>query len=99
MQKLVLAAMLAVFAAAPAMAENSQQNKMKECNASAKDKKLEGDARKSFMSECLSAASTEGKKELTTQQEKMKNCNADAKKKALKADDRRKFMSECLSAK
>jgi hypothetical protein len=30
-----------------------QQQKMKACNADAGKKKLEGDARKTFMSECL----------------------------------------------
>lgn len=38
-------------AAAPA---NSQQEKMKTCNADAKAKGLKGDARKTFMSSCLS---------------------------------------------
>jgi len=41
------------FALAPAaLAVTAQQNKMKECNAQAGDKK--GDERKAFMKECLS---------------------------------------------
>ena len=36
-----------------APAANSQQEKMKTCNAQAKEQKLSGDARKSFMSSCL----------------------------------------------
>ena len=64
---------------------------MKECNASATDKK--GDERKAFMKECLSAKPAA---KSTTQQEKMKSCNKDAGEKALKGDDRKKFMSECL---
>jgi hypothetical protein len=32
---------------------NSQQQKMKDCNASAKTQALTGDARKQFMSNCL----------------------------------------------
>jgi len=85
------------FAGAPAFAANNQQNKMKECNAEAKEKALDGDARKDFMKQCLSAAKEEGKKKLTAQQEKMKACNAEAKTKDLKGGDRKKFMSECLS--
>lgn len=33
----------------------SQQDKMKTCNAQAAEKKLEGDARKAFVSDCLKA--------------------------------------------
>ena len=43
-----------------------QQSKMGTCNKEAGDKKLEGDARKKFMSECLSASNK------PTQQQKMK---------------------------
>ena len=70
--------------------KNSQQEKMKACNAQAGDKK--GDERKAFMSECLKGAAP------MTQQEKMKKCNADANAKALKGDDRKTFMSDCLKA-
>ena len=71
--------------------KNSQQEKMKACNAQAGDKK--GDERKAFMSECLKGATAPA-----TQQEKMKKCNADANAKALKGDDRKTFMSDCLKA-
>ena len=81
-------AFAASHAGAPmADTKTPQQNKMKTCNADAKDKK--GDERKKFMSECLKA-----KPEATAQQTKMKTCNADAKDK--KGDERKKFMSECL---
>jgi hypothetical protein len=60
-----------------------QQEKMKACNAQAGDKKLEGDARKTFMSECLKAGVP------MSQQEKMKACNKDASAKALKGEERR----------
>ena len=69
-----------------------QQSKMGTCNKEAGDKKLEGDARKKFMSECLSA----NKK--PTQQEKMTTCNKEAGDKKLAGDERKKFMSDCLSA-
>lgn len=82
--------------AADDKAPSAQQNKMKTCNADAKDKK--GDERKAFMKECLSnkPAAAEPAK-ATTQQDKMKTCNASAKDK--KGDDRKAFMKECLSAK
>jgi hypothetical protein len=69
-----------------------QQEKMKACNTQAGEKKLEGDARKTFMSDCLKAGVP------MSQQEKMKACNKDATAKALKGDERKKFMSDCLSA-
>ncbi len=94
---------------ASAQTPSAQNSKMTQCNADAKAKALNGEARKKFMQECLSAkpamaekkampAAHEGKK-LTVQQEKMVTCNADAKTKALKGEERKKFMKECLSAK
>ena len=96
MKKLILSVAVSMFAAslAPAaFAATTQQNKMKECNASATDKK--GDERKAFMKECLSAKPTAEAKG-TPQQEKMKACNKEAGEKALKGDERKKFMSTCL---
>jgi hypothetical protein len=81
-----------------AHADNSQQTKMKTCNAQAGDQKLAGDARKAFMKSCLSASSSApAAKVLTPQQQKMKTCNADAKTKALSGDARKAFMKSCLS--
>ncbi len=94
MKKMFLSVAVTLFAAslAPAaLAAGAQQNKMKECNASAGEKK--GDERKAFMKECLSA-----KPAKTTQQEKMKSCNKEAGENALKGDERKKFMSDCLKA-
>jgi uncharacterized protein HemX len=71
----------------------AQQQRMKSCNAEAGDRKLKGDARKSFMSECLSADAPKP----TAQQEKMKVCNQQASAKNMKGEERRKFMSGCLS--
>jgi len=83
---------------APSAAQLAQQDKMKSCNAQAKEKGLKGDERKAFMKECLSGKTTgaEKKEAKATQQEKMKACNAQAKEKGLKGDERKKFMSECL---
>jgi psiF repeat len=65
--------------------------KMKACNAQAGDKKLEGDARKAFMTDCLKAGVP------MSQQEKMKACNKEASANALKGDERKAFMSTCLA--
>ena len=75
------------------LADTPQQEKMKNCNAQATDKK--GDERKAFMKECLSAKPVKAN---TAQQEKMKVCNKEAAGKELKGDERKKFMSSCLSA-
>jgi psiF repeat len=68
-----------------------QQEKMKACNAQAGDQKLEGNARKAFMSDCLKTGKP------VTQQEKMKTCNKDASAKGLKGDERKLFMTTCLA--
>ena len=70
-----------------------QQERMKECNAQAAEKK--GDERKTFMSTCLKGEAPGGQ---VTQQDKMKKCNTDATAKALKGDERKAFMSTCLKA-
>ena len=70
-----------------------QQQKMKDCNAKAADKK--GDERKKFMSDCLAGKSTKAKAP-TAQQKKMTDCNKAADAKAIKGDARQKFMSDCL---
>ena len=103
--KLVMSAAASLFVAslaiAPVAYATPQQDKMKACNADAKDKK--GDERKAFMKQCLSAkkpqegsAMTAQQPEMTSQQQKMKSCNAEAKAKALAGDERKKFMSTCL---
>jgi len=99
MKKLVILAgvAMAVLVAGPAIAENAQQAKMKACNAEASEKALSGEARKTFMSTCLSAASPQ-KKQLTAQQQKMKSCNAEASKEKLKGQPRKDFLSKCLSS-
>jgi hypothetical protein len=80
-----------------AHAENSQQTKMKDCNAQAKTQSLSGDSRQSFMKTCLSHQPAAAPK-LNSQQQKMKQCNADAKTKGLSGADRKTFMSTCLKS-
>ena len=53
-----LAMMAGQAAFSEATHENSQQEKMKTCNADAKAKSLKGDERKAFMKSCLSGNST-----------------------------------------
>ena len=60
---------------------NPQQERMKVCNKQAGDQKLTGDARKTFMSECLSGKTTS---------------NATATVQNLTSDARKSFMSSCL---
>ena len=92
MNKLIPAVLLGLVTAFAAHAQEkkeptAQQALMATCNAEAKTKEMKGDARKKFMSSCLS----DGRKR---QNDKMKTCNVDAK--GMKGDERKKFMSECL---
>jgi len=89
-----VAALIAVPLAAVAQEKMSaQQSKMATCNKDAAAKDLKGDARKAFMSSCLSADKN------TKQQDKMTTCNKEAGAKKLAGDARKKFMSDCLSSK
>jgi hypothetical protein len=86
----------APFAAAqdkkePTAAQKKQQERMKSCNEQAGAKKMEGDARKKFMSACL-----KGEEKMTPQQARMKDCNKQASDKKMKGDERKNFMSTCL---
>lgn len=81
------AADTATDAKAPA-ATNSQQDKMKACNAKAGD--MKGDDRKAFMKTCLSAKPAQPAKP----QSKMAECNA--KTKGMSKADADKARSECM---
>lgn len=78
---------------ATAKPANSQQEKMKTCNAEATSKGMHGASRKAYMSSCLSG---EEAPKANSQQEKMKTCNTEATSKGLKGADRKTFMSTCL---
>jgi psiF repeat len=89
---------LALAAGQAALAQtNSQQDKMKTCNADATSKGLKGDDRKAYMKSCLSDKAAATAATGNTQQAKMKSCNADASAKGLKGDDRKAYMKTCLS--
>jgi hypothetical protein len=79
---------------APSAAQKKQQERMRDCNEKASDKK--GDERKKFMSSCLKADSAKGKGKMTEQQSRMKDCNRQAGDKGLKGDERKAYMSSCL---
>ena len=57
---LIVVAMFAVMAGSVSAQVNPQQQRMTDCNAQAKG--MTGDARKNFMSACLSGGSAESKK-------------------------------------
>ncbi|PLZ03782.1 phosphate starvation-inducible protein PsiF [Burkholderia sp. WAC0059] len=92
------AAALGSLLAAPVFAQtaaplNSQQSRMKTCNAQATGKK--GDDRKAFMKQCLSGGAPAPA--ALTPQQRMKACNGQAAGKT--GDDRKAFMKQCLSTK
>jgi hypothetical protein len=99
--KLRLSAWVAVSAlmlcSMSVQADNSQQDKMKSCNADATTKNLTGDDRKAYMKTCLSAKPAASATSGNSQQQKMKSCNADATAKSLTGDDRKAYMKTCLS--
>ena len=84
----------------------TQQLRMKNCNAEAREQSLKGDERKAFMSTCLKGGSNElaardaAKPAAATPspaQAKRKACSAEAKAQGLKGDERKAFISECVS--
>jgi hypothetical protein len=83
--------------AAFAQSTNTQQDKMKACNNQAATKQLSGDARKNFMSTCLSAGSGSSSSTAgNSQQDKMKVCNNQASAQNMTGSARQQFMSSCL---
>jgi len=88
---IVLMTAFAAVASAPSLAADTdkpmtaQQQRMKDCNAKATDKK--GDDRKAFMKTCLSGEESAAKS-------KMSVCNTQAK--GMKGDEHKKFMSDCM---
>lgn len=76
----------------PSAAQKKQQARMKDCNAQAGAKKLEGEERKKFMSGCLKGES----EKMSAQQARMKDCNKQASGKKMKGEERKQFMSACL---
>ena len=103
--KLLIAALSLAFAATgvfaqdkkePSAKQKAQQERMKDCNAKAGDKK--GDDRKKFMSSCLGGGKAEATPAQKAQQERMTACNKQATEKKLKGESRKKFISSCLKS-
>jgi hypothetical protein len=81
---------------APSEAQKKQQQRMADCNKQAGAKKMEGDARKKFMSSCLSGDAAGPSDKQKAQQQRMADCNKQAGAKKMEGDARKKFMSSCL---
>lgn len=96
MTRILTGLTMALLLAGPALALTAQQEKMKTCNATASEKHLTGDARKTFMKDCLGAAAAPQHAALTPQQQKMKDCNASANAQHLKGESRKEFIAACL---
>ena len=82
----------------PTAAQKKQQERMKDCNEQAGAKKMEGDARKGFMTSCLKGETDKKGEKMTEQQSRMKACNKQASDQKMKGDDRKKFMKDCLKS-
>jgi psiF repeat-containing protein len=81
-------------------APESQPERMKRCDTQASLQKLTGDARRSFMSDCLSRRSTDGSGTSSgnSQQDKTLFCNFQASDRHLTGEARKRFVSDCLNA-
>ena len=79
---------------APSAAQKRQQERMKDCNEKAGDKK--GAERKAFMSSCLKGDGPSAAQK--KQQSRMSACNKQATEKKLKGEERKSFMSSCLKS-
>lgn len=102
-RNLAAVAILTAFSVAPvigvqasAKALTPQQQRMNDCNSKASAQALKGDARKSYMSACLSGKSAPAAKPMTAQQQKMVDCNAQASTQKLGGEARKTFMKSCL---
>src|SRR4051812_46261263 len=74
-----------------------QQQKMKDCNAQAKEKDLKGKEYTEFRNACLKGETPAAESaKPTTQQEKMTTCNAEAKNKGLKGKEYTAYRNNCL---
>lgn len=80
----------ALAVGAGSAAATTQQDKMKTCNAEATTKKLAGDARKQFMSTCLSGSASTSAAASKTQA-----CTSQADSKKLSGAARTSFLKKC----
>ncbi len=74
----------------PSPAQTAQRARMQGCNTNATARGLKADARKIYLSACLSGS--------TDQKTIMKVCNAQAGQDKMTGDPRKKFMAVCLTS-
>lgn len=104
---IIAGVVLSAVLSAPALA-NPQHERMRRCNAEAKEQSLKGDERKSFMSSCLrgkhdktgvpsAQAGSDAQTALPELEaaERAKACNLAAVEQALSGDERQAYISEC----
>jgi hypothetical protein len=116
MKKIMLVVIVTLFAIsmafAPFAVAGPQQDKMTACNKEAAEKKLTGEERNKFMSDCLKTKPVRGGGDTVKprgphtppimsddEEEKIEACNKEANEKKLKGAERQKFMKECFEAK
>ena len=106
-------AVLVLAALAPAQAwANPQHERMKRCNAEAKEQALKGEARKAFMGTCLRGkhdaaapaaapgapvAAESVQKVSSEDKARQKACNRAATEQSLRGAKRKAFIGECMS--
>ena len=88
-----VAAGVIAWSSVPGYAANSQQDKMTACNQQAATEELSGDARKSFMSSCMS-----GNGMTTAASSKTTSCNSQADAKKLSGAARTSFVKKCAAS-
>jgi len=97
---MVLAVAVALLAPAAATVAadqvTPQQAKMATCNKQAGDQKLSGDARKTFMSQCLSGNVSTQATGATAATTKEQSCATDADQKKLAGAARTSFLKKCV---
>jgi hypothetical protein len=103
----LLGLVLSAGAAGQTAGQTAQQELMRACNADAGARNLTGEARQTFMSQCLAGRATPSAGAAMTpgsptpaqaaQQERMRACNADAGARNLTGETRQRFMSDCLA--
>lgn len=104
---IIAGVVLSGMLSSPALA-NPQHERMRRCNAEAKEQSLKGDERKNFMSNCLrgkhdksglAAGAETAKAEVPLAEleatERAKACNQAAVEQSLSGDERRAYISEC----
>jgi hypothetical protein len=73
-----------------------QQDRMQQCSAEAKQRRLMGREGQAFISACLKGEAPVVPPKAGAQQDKTSACSKEATAKGMKGDDRNKFISECL---